>query len=479
MMKSLVLTLLLLILQYDTFSQTFEKYISTSGDDFTYDAVLINSNEIVYSMNYGNYFNNSYQTSLIRMNSNTGEIIDSIHLEFNNPDFKFTGIGNLFFIGDSLIVAIGGCVNYSNNDFQIFMAQFNIDFVPVMDTILGEAYYNDFYYDVIFTNDNQFVFIGIESNNNMLIEEINLFGEIIRRKVYNVQGSLISSTIYDDGERYHVYHYFDNNHSYDILNKVDLTIDTTMIYPSGFLPRNAIAIPDNDFYFVAGRMNNITPVKDNLSYLKVNDDGEIMQQVELSTDTLGIYTLNSFSYNSEFLFFAGAHCLTWEGAFIMVPERRWIMFYKLSYNGEVEWQHFYKGKVNYMPYKVLATDDGGVLIFSTKYDWDNPIPYQRDLHILKVDSTGWYEGMPVGTNEYKAFNQILVYPNPVDDKVNFVLGLYKNLELNVYNVSGETVYIKFLESSQTLDFSFLPKGIYIYNLKAANGFFESGKIIKL
>jgi len=477
-MKSLVVTLLLLLLQYNTFSQTFEKNISTSLDEFVYDAVVISNNEIVFPINYGYYSNSSYQSALIRMNSNTGEIIDSVHIAFDNPGFKFNGIGSLFYIGDSLIVAVGGCVNYSNNDFQIFISQFNNDLLPVMDTIIGNTENNDSFYDVIFTNDNQLVFVGNESYHNMLIQEISLYGEVIRRKVYYVSDALLSSTIFDDGERYHIYHYFDNDHSYDLLRKTDLEIDTTLVYPSGFLPRNAVAIPDQDYYFVAGRQNNVSPVVDNLSYLKVAQSGELLQQVELFTDTIGIYTLNCFSYNSESLYFSGAHCLSWEGAFIMVPEQRWIMLYKLSYNGDVKWQHFYKGKVNYMPYKILATDDGGALIFSTKYDWNDPIPNQRDVHILKVDSTGWYEGMPVGISEQFSFNQVLVYPNPVNDKVHFVLGLYNNLELNIYNVSGELVHNMFLENSKTLDLSFLQSGVYIYNLKGENGFFEKGKIIK-
>ena len=29
-----------------------------------------------------------------------------------------------------------------------------------------------------------------------------------------------------------------------------------------------------------------------------------------------------------------------------------------------------------MPYKVLATNDGGALIFSMKYDWNDTIPLQ-------------------------------------------------------------------------------------------------------
>jgi hypothetical protein len=131
-----------------------------------------------------------------------------------------------------------------------------------------------------------------------------------------------------------------------------------------------------------------------------------------------------------------------------------------------------------MPYKVLATNDGGALIFSTKYDWNDTTPLQMDLHILKIDSTGWYEGLPVAIDEFSQMKQILVYPNPVKNDVNFVLGLYQNLDLQIFNSNGQVVLRKKLEHSEKVKMADLPTGLYIYVLTGENGFIEKGKLIK-
>ena len=70
----------------------------------------------------------------------------------------------------------------------------------------------------------------------------------------------------------------------------------------------------------------------------------------------------------------------------LYPEQRWILIYRLNKDGSIVWQKFYKGEVNYMAYKILATADGGALIFSTRYDWNDSIPMQRDVHILKIEA---------------------------------------------------------------------------------------------
>jgi hypothetical protein len=131
-----------------------------------------------------------------------------------------------------------------------------------------------------------------------------------------------------------------------------------------------------------------------------------------------------------------------------------------------------------MPYKVLATSDGGALILSHKYDWNSPYPNQRDIHILKIDSTGWYEGLPVGTDEYSGMKQILVYPNPAKDQVHFEPGLYTDLELQIFNQTGILLLAKPLHSHRTVDVSGYETGIYIYVIQNKNGFLEKGKLVK-
>ncbi|MCD4747253.1 MAG: T9SS type A sorting domain-containing protein, partial [Bacteroidales bacterium] len=100
------------------------------------------------------------------------------------------------------------------------------------------------------------------------------------------------------------------------------------------------------------------------------------------------------------------------------------------------------------------------------------------VHILKIDSTGWYNGINTGITPYETPKQILVYPNPVKNEVKFVLGLYSDLVLNIYNSTGHLVINRKLPHTKTINIAHLPKGLYIYILKDNNNFFEKGKLIK-
>ncbi|MCD4664607.1 MAG: hypothetical protein K8R68_04985, partial [Bacteroidales bacterium] len=142
----------------------------------------------------------------------------------------------------------------------------------------------------------------------------------------------------------------------------------------------------------------LQPEIDYLSYIKVDSNGIIIQVWEYLTYSLEYYTYNSFSLSGDYIYFGGAVACTWTGPLEFYPEQRWILMYKLTHSGDIIWQKFYKGEVNYMPYKVLATNDGGALIFSTRFDWEDPITWQRDVHILKIDSNGYYTHL-TGTEE--------------------------------------------------------------------------------
>ncbi len=132
-----------------------------------------------------------------------------------------------------------------------------------------------------------------------------------------------------------------------------------------------------------------------------------------------------------------------------------------------------------MPFKVLATNDGGAIIFSSFYDWNNPIPNQRDVHILKIDSLGYYTPLTGTPEEFEQMGkQILVYPNPVENEVNFVFGLYKDLEINIFDLTGKRVYSKAFAHSAKIDISHFKPGVYPYTISNGNGFYEEGKLIK-
>jgi|WetSurMetagenome_2_1015567.scaffolds.fasta_scaffold88959_2 hypothetical protein len=482
MKKAIVFITLFQLLCGINFTQTFEKFERTLEDDIVYCAVAINSEEVVFALNYGDYNSSDYNAKLFRINSQNGDLVDSCNVEFYFSDYKLNQISDIFLINPNTIIIIGQCENINSNDKQIFIAQYTENLELIYGSIVGDELTDEWYFDVIYSSDSLFVFTGMEQSGILFLEERDIYGTLIRRNTYQPGGTLASTLVEIPFiNKYHLFQYWDTNHSFIIIDKDSLSLDTIIQYPLGFLPRNAISGLDSSYYYVAGRQYDLYPgtLGDFLSFLKVSSNGQIIEQNDYEIDEqITYYTTKSFSYNSNAIFFGGTYPCTWDPPMFFYPEQRWILLYKLTHSGEILWQSFYKGEVHYMTYKVLATNDGGALIFSTKYDWNDPIPNQRDVHILKIDSTGYYDPL-TGTDEERTQmnKQILVYPNPADNEVNFVLGLYSNLQLSIYNSTGERKLLQSLPSSQTIDVSGLPAGIYVYLLTGQNGFKESGKLI--
>jgi photosystem II stability/assembly factor-like uncharacterized protein len=73
--------------------------------------------------------------------------------------------------------------------------------------------------------------------------------------------------------------------------------------------------------------------------------------------------------------------------------------------------------------------------------------------------------------------QRMIFPNPATNNIYIDLGHYSDIQVSIYNSTGERIIFQLLPSSQTIDVSCLPAGIYIYLLTGKNGFKETGKIV--
>jgi len=451
-------------------------------DDIVYGALNSNDEETVFALNYGDYLTSDYNVIVYKINSNTGDYIDSCFIYFNYAAYKLNYVSNIFFIEQEVFILIGQCENINTGDKQIFIVKLNEGLEIIGEFIVGDEVIDEYFFDVIYSTDSLLVFSG-KDEMGITIEERDTEGNLIREKTYSQNGTLASTLIEIPSlNKYHLFRYWDTNHSFNIIDKDSLNVDTVIMYPQRLLPRNAIIGLDSSYYYVAGRELDIYPFTygDFLAFIKVTNTGQIIDHNTYKIDDkITYYTSQSFTVNPDAIYFGGSYPCTWDPPLFFYPEQRWILLYKLNHDGEILWQKFYKGEVNYMAYKILATSDGGALIFSTRYDWNDSIPNQRDVHILKIDSTGYYNPI-TGTQEEiaKDQKQILVYPNPSTSEITFVTGLYSGLELSVYNSTGEKVISLPLPSGQTFDISHFPSGVYFYVITGKKGFSESGKIIK-
>jgi len=500
-MKKYFLILIYSLIIITTNAQTFERIIKNSSDDCVYDATFLGDSSAIFAYNHGEYLIN-YQTNIFKMNIYTGLISDTLNINFSHyNDYNLNSISEIIPFHDTCFILFGNAENKYTGDKQLYICHINNNLEKTYDTLTGEINNNDSFYDFYINTSDRIIAAGsiisttlinkkkassfplssmhefsTKDNYNLLVVEMDIWGNKIQRGLLNGRFGLGLSIIEIPGQNCYHFHQRNNDHLFTIINNQTLEIENYTEYPFGFMPRMSFHGNNDTTFYIAGR--HTSGLKEdirNLSFLEINHYGEIMNQHIYNVDSNILYSFKTFDVNNEHIYF-GTN-IPFNEPSLFQARARWILMYKLELSGEVIWQRFYNnGSVNYMPYRILATPDGGALIFSTRYDWNDPYTYQRDVHILKIDSDGNY--IPVGMDKPKTnMKQILVYPNPTKDKINFSFGLYNGLTINIYNLQGTQVFSKLFNHSPTIDLSTFASGIYIYTISNEKGFFERGKIV--
>lgn len=463
-------------------SQTFEKLYKTSLDEIVYDAQLIDSNICIYPLNSGYFLSDTYTLKFFKIDTQSGIFLDSLIIDPYQENYFFRGLFDFLKYNDSLFIGIG---KFMKDDYTAeiqYIIHINANLNVLFDTVSDIPDFNEKLQKSIINSTGELVSVGGQFDGGLeLLCEKTIYGQFIRKQTYDHSGTHLFTAVVDIPHLnvYHTYVYMGTQHAYDIIDKSNLEIDTILTYPVLFRPIDAVSNPlDTSFYYIAGKQTQITlPDHNDLSFLKVTTNGNYLQYT-YGTDENVFYSYKSFSLFEDKIYFGGVYPFD-QSPPLLYPEQRWILLFKLNNDGSIIWQKFYKGEVNYMVIKLLAVPDGGALILSTRYDWNDTIPNQRDVHILKIDSTGYYDPMTGTDEEFDQIQkQILVYPNPVYSEVTFVTGLYSNLDLSIYNSTGARIMSVPLLSTQTFDLSVFSPGIYFYIISGRKGFSESGKIIK-
>ena len=140
----------------------------------------------------------------------------------------------------------------------------------------------------------------------------------------------------------------------------------------------------------------------------------------------------------------------------------YFLLHKLNKNYSTKWTKKYGGDAYYEMYGVLAKDDGGCLMYGTRYDYNNTPKF--DAYILNVDAEG------VITSESSIplnMPTITAYPNPGNGQLSFKVppSVFGQIDLAVFDISGKLVYQKKEAAlSETFDLSNLPNGNYLYQI---------------
>ncbi len=154
----------------------------------------------------------------------------------------------------------------------------------------------------------------------------------------------------------------------------------------------------------------------------------------------------------------------------------WIYLVKLDENLDIISERYIGGDAYYVAYSMVATDDGGIVVSGSRYDYLQN-GQERDAFIIKTDGGLW-----VTTNEnYNIpIHSALVYPNPGDESFTFRTTEYPST-LVVMDVSGQKLIQQRINKRETLIFTNnLRPGFFTWQLVSEQGQqIDTGKWVKI
>jgi hypothetical protein len=135
----------------------------------------------------------------------------------------------------------------------------------------------------------------------------------------------------------------------------------------------------------------------------------------------------------------------------------------------LHWQKFYSYNNDYLfLWKVLRTNDGGILLAGTKHNHLINGPQERDIYVIKLDSLG---NFVTGVNNPSGVqvHDFIVYPNPAQNHLNVQYSsVKKSGKATLINSTGqqvEEIILPANSTGKTINIEHLPSGIYLLRLQ--------------
>jgi len=142
---------------------------------------------------------------------------------------------------------------------------------------------------------------------------------------------------------------------------------------------------------------------------------------------------------------------------------------------KVRGKKFYGDDANYTLHGVLATSDGGCIMYASRYDYLTQYE-EKDIYLLKVME----DSIAISTSSKPVIKpkEVTVYPNPGINTLRITTAL-KNIQFEMYDMNGEKILSKEIENNNTsFDVSKIPSGIYLYKIYNSKKVYETGKWVK-
>jgi Secretion system C-terminal sorting domain len=270
--------------------------------------------------------------------------------------------------------------------------------------------------------------------------------------------------------------------SFNIIYQENLRYtDTISNAPVTGLYSNVIKKNDSTFYLASKCFWTRSPGKDLLfstlnnrgkaKYLNVivgRGDSSYQSPIAAGIDT---------SKDGRFIFYGATYNFDISG-FYYSSKQSSFKLVKMDINHNIIWEKRYGDDFYYFMNGLLATSDGGCIMYGTRYNYN--ISRKTDGIIIKVDGNGVVTST---TSIPISQSSIIAYPNPSNGLLNFKKGdpsVSGAFEVNIFDISGKLVFQKReTDLSETFDLSHFAEGDYIYQIKQQRQIISIGKWVKI
>ena len=418
-------------------------------------------------------------------------VTDSLNL-LNYSKKGFIYRLNMFFNYNNRLMSYGFAYDTINFKSRLWISEFTDNLDILYDTVYENpdtivSIYNS---KLLISSENKLLFTAQyypffqDSNNTEVILIDSNFNITLRNRFNTCNGTEgLSAVEVPATQSFHII----TQNEITKINSNDLSNDTVIwkvedAFSQWMFIRGALAINDSSYLhprrYIFSNNNNQTLI---CSYYYIRDKkGNIKDSVfvgnsqksycQNSNDNILIYSKDSvlatgMNYSPDSNFASN--------------EYNTIYLWSFSVNGNINWQRYYFASgLKLLVNDICKTSDGGCVLTGFAWDWQiNPF-YNSDIFFLKLDKNGNIIGSQ-GINEIITQSEILVYPNPASEIINFDIGMFKDFQLLIYNQLGQVVLEdKLTQGNNTINISNLKKGIYFYKLQNTNEKTISGKFVK-
>lgn len=481
-MKNVIILILFLLSQL-AFSQgqSFEFSFNQEPGQVAWEAIQDSQGNYIITSQISSGADSQSNPRLWKLDED-GNLIISQEIEHNNLSVSAFFLKEI----DNYYICIGNAINVSEDSSFIWIAEISMDLSLLKDTLIysgnleiGPMQCNDESTFEIMCVANFVSSSGlpnipfgfkyfIDSKNtefNYNLGVTDLINDIIPHPQDSNKYILNGQRTYKADE------------NFNILNFID--------YPGLFgLRQQGDIHPLNDSMFlISGKHSNLSSGE---RYIGIGIANYDLEEIKLDTfgkmgDTVdfpGFFQSIDFKTKDK-IYCGGTSNIQFIASPPYATMPSWFILAQYDSLLNRNWEQYYGGDAYYNMFGLIATQDGGCLMYGRRHDYQNN-PNILELYILKVNA----DGELVNTTTLALYeDNFVVYPNPFSDQIyiNFSDNApVQNLQIELYDLHGRLLKTtKVVSNTLIISTDTLAVGTYICVIKNQGGeIFGRRKIIK-